>query len=398
MEHALFPLRDDNPTLLTPVVTIVLILANVAVWLYVQGMGAEHGGAGGIGLPVRRDPGEVTGQTGGTSVELGPRLPACELGGCRERAAADEHVPARQLAAPDREHVVPVALREQRRGRHGPRRFLVFYLLTGVLAAAAHIFSAPDSLVPVVGASGAISAVMGAYLLLYPRIRIQTLFIFVIIFRIIPVPAWFVLILWFALQLLSGYTDPVATSGWRCGRTSAASSPACCWSSCSRTARSRRRRHRRDASAAQRSAVEVGGRRSPGGVRPSLHRRSGMKLSIRSGSSCSGCWPRALLVVAGVHATRARSALQSPRRAAGTARRSSSRAPLGRYGRPAPARRRAAVARPSRRSTPRPRSRGHGPGRPSGGPPDRRDRHADHQRLVSCSAWSCCSASAGCSA
>jgi membrane associated rhomboid family serine protease len=65
----------------------------------------------------------------------------------------------------------------------------------------------------VVGASGAISGVMGAYLVLYPRIRIQTLFIFVIIFRIIPVPAWFVLILWFALQLLSGYADPVGTSG-----------------------------------------------------------------------------------------------------------------------------------------------------------------------------------------
>jgi membrane associated rhomboid family serine protease len=67
--------------------------------------------------------------------------------------------------------------------------------------------------VPVVGASGEISGVMGGYLLLYPRIRIETLFIFVFILRIIPVPAWFVLILWFALQLLSGYVDPMATSG-----------------------------------------------------------------------------------------------------------------------------------------------------------------------------------------
>ncbi|HEX2167901.1 MAG TPA: rhomboid family intramembrane serine protease, partial [Longimicrobiales bacterium] len=95
----------------------------------------------------------------------------------------------------------------------GRVRFAVFYLITGVAAAGAHIFVAPGSPVPMVGASGAISGVMGAYLLLYPRIRIETLFVFVIILRIIPVPAWFVLILWFGLQVLSGYLDPMATGG-----------------------------------------------------------------------------------------------------------------------------------------------------------------------------------------
>jgi membrane associated rhomboid family serine protease len=69
---------------------------------------------------------------------------------------------------------------------------------------------------------------MGAYLLLYPRIRIQTLFIFVIILRIIPVPAWFVLLLWFGLQLLAGWTEPWAEAASRCGRTSAVSSRASC--------------------------------------------------------------------------------------------------------------------------------------------------------------------------
>jgi membrane associated rhomboid family serine protease len=54
---------------------------------------------------------------------------------------------------------------------------------------------------------------MGGYLLLYPRARIQTLFILIIIPRIIPVPAWFVLILWFGLQLLAGWNDPLATGG-----------------------------------------------------------------------------------------------------------------------------------------------------------------------------------------
>jgi membrane associated rhomboid family serine protease len=210
----LFPLRDDNPTLLTPVVTIVLILVNVAVWVYVQGMGFEAGALVESICRFGAIPGEVTGQTAGrTSVELGPGLPACELGQWPRLGVVTSmflhgswlHLIANMWFLWLFGNNVEDAM--------GHGRFVVFYFVAGVVAAAAHIASAPDSLVPMVGASGAISAVMGGYLLLYPRIRIQTLFIFVIILRIIPVPAWFVLILWFALQLLSGYTDPMATSG-----------------------------------------------------------------------------------------------------------------------------------------------------------------------------------------
>jgi membrane associated rhomboid family serine protease len=210
----LFPLRDDNPTVLTPVVTIVLILANVAVWLYVQGMGADMSMLAESVCRFGAIPAEVTGRTGGsTEVELGPGLPACVLGGSTWTGVFSSmflhgswfHLIANMWFLWLFGNNVEDAM--------GHGRYLVFYVLAGILATAAHIFSAPDSLIPVVGASGAISGVMGAYLVLYPRIRIQTLFIFVIILRIIPVPAWFVLILWFALQLLSGYADPVGTSG-----------------------------------------------------------------------------------------------------------------------------------------------------------------------------------------
>jgi membrane associated rhomboid family serine protease len=95
----------------------------------------------------------------------------------------------------------------------GHVRFLLFYVLCGVLAAAAHIFSSPGSPIPTVGASGAISAVMGAYLLLYPRVRIHTLFIIIIFIRIIPVPAWVILIWWFVLQVLSGMVQPATGGG-----------------------------------------------------------------------------------------------------------------------------------------------------------------------------------------
>ena len=66
----------------------------------------------------------------------------------------------------------------------GPGRFLVFYLLCGLVAAGAHVLVNPASPVPTVGASGAISGVMGAYLVLYPRVRVNMLFIFIIFFKV----------------------------------------------------------------------------------------------------------------------------------------------------------------------------------------------------------------------
>ena len=95
----------------------------------------------------------------------------------------------------------------------GHFRFVLFYLLCGVVASVAHILTDPGSAVPTVGASGAISGVMGAYLLLYPRVRVYTLFFFVIIIRVVPLPAWALLIYWFALQLFSGLGTLGAAQG-----------------------------------------------------------------------------------------------------------------------------------------------------------------------------------------
>jgi membrane associated rhomboid family serine protease len=85
----------------------------------------------------------------------------------------------------------------------GHLRFLVFYLLTGLIAAGAHVLSSPGSPVPTVGASGAISAIMGAYAVLYPRARVTTLLVLVIFIRLIALPAWVWLGLWFLFQLVS---------------------------------------------------------------------------------------------------------------------------------------------------------------------------------------------------
>jgi membrane associated rhomboid family serine protease len=80
----------------------------------------------------------------------------------------------------------------------------VFYLLSGVAAAGAQAFSNPHSAVPMIGASGAISGVMGAYLILFPKVRVHTLVFLGIFITTIAVPAYLMLVYWFLLQLLSG--------------------------------------------------------------------------------------------------------------------------------------------------------------------------------------------------
>ncbi len=91
--------------------------------------------------------------------------------------------------------------------------YLGFYLMTGVLSGLAHVVSDPSSFVPTVGASGAIAGLMGGYLLLFPKAKIDILLILVIFFRIFPIPAWIMLILWFAIQFIGGLGSIQGTGG-----------------------------------------------------------------------------------------------------------------------------------------------------------------------------------------
>jgi|ERR1035438_575205 membrane associated rhomboid family serine protease len=94
----------------------------------------------------------------------------------------------------------------------GHGKFLLFYLLCGVAAALAQIVSDPLSTMPMVGASGAIAGVMGAYLVKFPRSRVEMLFFFFFIFRF-EVAAWFMLAYWFAMQLAGGFAGAEASQG-----------------------------------------------------------------------------------------------------------------------------------------------------------------------------------------
>lgn len=210
----MFPLRDENPTVLTPFVTLAIIFVNIAVWVAVQGAGMSPDILAASVCHYGAIPAEITGSTGGSpGVTLDTRLPPCMFGGLTlEAILTSMFLHGGWL------HLLGNMWFLWLFGNNiedsmGHLRFLLFYLIAGVIATVAHVLSAPASPIPTVGASGAISGAMGAYLILYPRVRVYTLFFFVIFVRIIPIPAWFILLYWFALQLLSGYSTPAAGAG-----------------------------------------------------------------------------------------------------------------------------------------------------------------------------------------
>jgi membrane associated rhomboid family serine protease len=101
--------------------------------------------------------------------------------------------------------------------RLGHARFLLFYLLCGAAGALAHVASAPHSLVPTIGASGAIAGVMGAYFVLYPRSRVLTLIPIIFFVDIVEIPAIFFLGFWFLMQVFSGVGSIAMTNGTDAG-------------------------------------------------------------------------------------------------------------------------------------------------------------------------------------
>jgi membrane associated rhomboid family serine protease len=95
----------------------------------------------------------------------------------------------------------------------GRGKYLIFYLACGVAAGLVHLVFNYDSRIPTVGASGAIAGVMGAYVVKYPHARITTLLPILIFFTTVELPAWFILIYWFVIQIFSGVGELAASTG-----------------------------------------------------------------------------------------------------------------------------------------------------------------------------------------
>jgi membrane associated rhomboid family serine protease len=208
-----FPYHDENQTQRTPYVTLLLIALNVLAWLLVQGGGAT--------LPLARSvcefgliPGELT-----ASVAPGSPFPMGEGLVCLTD-------PGRQVT----NVITSMFLHGSWMHLLGNMwflwlfgnniedsmtrpRFVAFYLLAGLAGALAQVVADPSSSVPMVGASGAISGVMGAYLVLFPRVRVFTFVPLGFFVTSIALPAWLMLIYWAFLQFFGGVTSIVSEEG-----------------------------------------------------------------------------------------------------------------------------------------------------------------------------------------
>ncbi|HTR19713.1 MAG TPA: rhomboid family intramembrane serine protease [Gemmatimonadales bacterium] len=209
----MFPYRIDSPRMGPAIVTTLIVGLNVLVWILVEGMGAD------ATLPqtlcsLGLIPAAVLGHLlPGTSIPLGEGV-SCTLG----------TVPAWLTPLTSMFmhggwfHLIGNMWFLWLFGRNvedvmGPFRYAAFYLLAGLAAAAAQVLSDPGSTLPMVGASGAISGVMGAFVVLFPKVRVHLLIYLGIFITRVTVPAYVMLGYWFLLQVLGGSVNALQAEG-----------------------------------------------------------------------------------------------------------------------------------------------------------------------------------------
>ncbi len=209
----MLPIRDDNPSVLTPVTTIALITLNVIAWLRLQGMGLEPA----LSESVCRFavvPGDILGTLPpGTQFPVGLET-ACQIGS----EAAYYTMFTSMFMHGGWLHLIGNMWFLWIFGNNvedamGHVRFALFYLLCGLGATALQLALTQDAAIPMVGASGAIGGVMGAYVLLYPRVQVHLLIVFGFFVTTVAVPAILMLGYWFLLQLFGGFASVAGQGG-----------------------------------------------------------------------------------------------------------------------------------------------------------------------------------------
>jgi len=198
----MIPLRDDNPTTLVPWVTVLLIAANVLVFLYELSLGP---GLEPFLFAYGAIPARLFEANPQLEQAVGAVVPSVTVFTSMFLHGGVLHVVGNMLYLWIFGNNIEDAL--------GHVRFLLFYLISGVAAAYSHAFIDPNSTVPMIGASGAVSGVLGAYLVLFPRARVLALVPFGFMMEMIRVPALIVLGFWFVMQFLYGLFSLGAPGG-----------------------------------------------------------------------------------------------------------------------------------------------------------------------------------------
>jgi membrane associated rhomboid family serine protease len=185
-----FPLKDNIPTDRLPIVTILLIAANVLVYFALQHGGFGHGPSNASVIDYGAIPAEVTHE----QPDHGPLTAYLTLVTAMFLHGGILHLAGNMLFLWIFGTNVEDAMSRP--------RYVLFYLLGGLCAFGLQIAMDPGSPVPTVGASGAIAAVLGGYILLYPRARVVTVVFVILLFTLIELPAWVLLGFWFVEQAL----------------------------------------------------------------------------------------------------------------------------------------------------------------------------------------------------
>lgn len=191
---AMFPIRDHNPSLRTPYVTYVLLALNIGIYLAGFVLWQTDSALSSLYYNYAMIPARIANGENYTSLITSVFL----HGGFW-------HLAGNMLFL--------WIFGDNIEDKMGHIPFLIFYLAGGAAADLAQFAADPWSPVPTIGASGAIAAVMGGYLLLFPRAKIDILLIFIIFFRVFTIPAWVTLGLWFAFQLINGVASDVSGGG-----------------------------------------------------------------------------------------------------------------------------------------------------------------------------------------
>ena len=209
----MIPYHDENQTLRPAVVTVGLVAACVVTWVFVQGDGAEVPLATSV-CNLGLIPGELTGR-----LPAGARFPLTEELVCViDPGAQYSNVLTSMFLHGGWMHLIGNMWFLWLFGNNiedsmTRPRFLVFYLVCGLAAALLQVFADPRSGIPMVGASGAISGVMGAYLVLFPRVRVFTLLPLGFFITTVALPAWAMLLYWMFLQFAGGLSSIGAEGG-----------------------------------------------------------------------------------------------------------------------------------------------------------------------------------------
>jgi membrane associated rhomboid family serine protease len=196
----MLPLTDDVPTARLPIVTLALVAVNLVVYL----ISLRHGGSllGGPTNAVADHYGAIPHEFTHSGTRWATAISSMFL------HASVLHLLGNMLFL----YIFGKNVEDSM----GRLRFLAFYILGGLVALAIQVAVDPNSLAPTIGASGAIAAVLGGYILLYPRAKVLSLVFIILFFTIIEIPAILMLAIWFAEQAVlgaAGLADPTGSRG-----------------------------------------------------------------------------------------------------------------------------------------------------------------------------------------